>query len=136
MKRRVAITGIGLVTPVGNDVTSSWSALVAGKSGVAPISLFDARGFSTRIAAEVKGFDERAIDADRRLLKFANRSHKFALAAAEQAMRDAGIAPTPETGARWGCSVGLLRCQAVVTDRGWSISCSEPGRSVAFVIRR
>ncbi|MET0442386.1 MAG: beta-ketoacyl-[acyl-carrier-protein] synthase family protein [Casimicrobiaceae bacterium] len=106
MKRRVAITGIGLVTPVGNDVTASWSALVAGKSGVAPISLFDARGFSTRIAAEVKGFDERAIDADRRLLKFANRSHKFALAAAEQAMRDSGIAPTDADGERWGCAVG------------------------------
>jgi beta-ketoacyl-acyl-carrier-protein synthase II len=104
--RRVAITGIGLVTPVGNDVATSWSALLAGKSGVAPISLFDARGFSTRIAAEVKGFDEGVIEADRKLLKFANRSHKFALAAAEQAFRDAGIAPTAETGERWGCSVG------------------------------
>jgi len=106
MKRRVAITGIGLVTPVGNDVATSWSALLAGKSGVAPISLFDASGFSTRIAAEVKAFDERAIDADRRLLKFANRSHKFALAAAEQAMRDSGIAPTGADGERWGCAVG------------------------------
>jgi 3-oxoacyl-[acyl-carrier-protein] synthase II len=104
--RRVAITGLGLVTPVGNDVAASWSALIAGKSGVAPISLFDARGFSTRIAAEVKGFDEHAIESNRKLLKFANRSHKFALAAAEQAFRDAGIAPTAETGERWGCSVG------------------------------
>jgi len=106
MKRRVAITGIGLVTPVGNDVATSWSALLAGTSGVAPISLFDASGFSTRIAAEVKHFDERAIDADRRLLKFANRSHKFALAAAEQAMRDSGVAPSEADGERWGCAVG------------------------------
>ena len=89
MKRRVAITGIGMVSPVGNDVETTWSALLAGRSGAAPISLFDASGFSTRIAAEVKGFDEGVITAERRLLKFANRSHKFALAAAEQAIRDA-----------------------------------------------
>ena len=106
MKRRVAITGIGMVSPVGNDVETTWSALLAGRSGAAPISLFDASGFSTRIAAEVKGFDEGVITAERRLLKFANRSHKFALAAAEQAIRDAGIAPTDADAERWGCAVG------------------------------
>jgi beta-ketoacyl-acyl-carrier-protein synthase II len=106
MKRRVAITGLGVVTPVGNDVASMWAALLGGRSGAAPITLFDARGFSTRIAAEVKAFDERAIETDRKFLKLANRSHKFALAAAEQAFRDAGIAPTPENGDRWGCAVG------------------------------
>ena len=56
MKRRVAITGVGLVTPVGNDVATTWDALLAGRSGGAPISLFDASGFPTRIAAEVKDF--------------------------------------------------------------------------------
>ncbi len=104
--RRVAITGIGLVTPVGNDVATTWSALLAGRSGAAPITLFDARGFSTRIAAEVKGFDSAVLSADRKLIKFANRSHRFALAAAEQAMTDAGIAPTAADGDRWGCMVG------------------------------
>jgi 3-oxoacyl-(acyl-carrier-protein) synthase len=58
-----------------------------------------------RIAAEVKGFDDAAA-GDRKLLKFANRSHRFALAAADQAIRDAGIQPTEETGRRWGCAVG------------------------------
>ena len=106
LKRRVAITGLGLVTPVGNDVATTWKAVLAGKSGTAPISLFDASGFSTRIGAEVKGFDDSNLDADRKLIKFANRSHRFALAAAEQAIRDAGIAPTPATGERWGCAVG------------------------------
>src|SRR5438067_10841769 len=106
MKRRVAITGVGMVTPCGNDVATTWSALLGGKSGTAPITLFDARGFSTRIAAEVKGFDEMVIEADRKLLKFANRSHRFALAAAEQAFRDAGIMPTADTGERWSCAVG------------------------------
>ncbi len=106
LKRRVAITGLGLVTPVGNDAATTWEAVLAGKSGTAPISLFDASGFSTRIAAEVKEFDDTVFVSDRKLIKFANRSHRFALAAAEQAVRDAGIAPTPETGERWGCAVG------------------------------
>ena len=105
-RRRVAITGLGLVTPVGNDVATTWSAVLEGRSGVAPISIFDASGFSTRIAAEVKDFTTAALDADRKLLKFANRSHRFALGAAEQAMRDAGISPTAATATRWGCSVG------------------------------
>src|SRR5690348_12273494 len=105
-KRRVAITGLGLVTPVGNDVPTSWRAVLEGRSGAAPISLFDASGFSTRIAAEVKQFDASVITAERKLVKFANRSHRFALAAAEQAMADAGIGPTEQDADRWGCSVG------------------------------
>ena len=105
-RRRVAITGLGMVTPVGNEVVTTWSALLEGRSGVTPISIFDASGFSTRIAAEVKDFSDERLSADRKLLKFANRSHRFALGAAEQAMQDAGIAPTASSGARWGCSVG------------------------------
>jgi 3-oxoacyl-[acyl-carrier-protein] synthase II len=57
-RRRVAITGVGLVTPVGNDASSTWASLLSGRSGVAPISTFDASGFPTRIGAEVKNFDE------------------------------------------------------------------------------
>jgi 3-oxoacyl-(acyl-carrier-protein) synthase len=105
-RRRVAITGLGLVTPVGNDVQTTWDALLAGRSGGAAISLFDASGFPVRIAAEVKRFDAAATLDDRKLLKFANRSHSFALAAAEQAFADAGIRPTTATAARWGCAVG------------------------------
>ena len=103
-RRRVAITGLGLVTPVGNDVEATWAALLAGKSGGAAISLFDASGFSTRIAAEVKGFDDALIEP--RLRKHTMRAHRFALVAAEQALVDAGIRPTPETARRWGLSVG------------------------------
>ncbi|MEP6997267.1 MAG: beta-ketoacyl-[acyl-carrier-protein] synthase family protein [Betaproteobacteria bacterium] len=105
-RRRVAITGLGLVTPVGNDVATTWAALLEGRNGVAPITIFDASGFSTRIAAEVKDFSDAALATDRKLLKFANRSHRFALGAAEQAMRDAGVAPTSANAARWGCAVG------------------------------
>ena len=104
-RRRVAVTGVGLVTPVGNDVETTWSALLEGRSGGGPITLFDASGFSTRIAAEVKDFGPTLV-TDRKLLKHANRSHRFMLEAAEQAIRDAGIAPTPEDATRWGCAVG------------------------------
>src|SRR5438132_5010546 len=105
-RRRVAITGLGLVTPVGNDVASTWAALLAGKSGGAAISRFDASGFPVRIASEVKRFDPAEAIGERKLLKFANRSHGFALAAAEQALSDAGARPTATTAERWGCAVG------------------------------
>ncbi len=108
-RRRVAITGLGLVTPVGNDVASTWSALLEGRSGVAPIAGFDARGFPVRIAAEVKNLPPQAVAeaaGERRLVKFAGRPQQFALVAAAQALADAGIRPTPETAARWGCVVG------------------------------
>jgi 3-oxoacyl-[acyl-carrier-protein] synthase II len=104
--RRVAITGIGLVTPVGNDVPETWQSLMEARSGVAPITLFDASGFSVRIAAEVKG--NRFLDhtGHPRITKAATRSHLFALAAAEEAICDSGIRPDAASGHRWGCSVG------------------------------
>ena len=105
-RRRVAITGLCLVTPAGLDVESTWTGLLAGRSAASRISLFDASGFPVRIAAEVKGFDAAAAVADRKLFKFANRSHRFALAAAEEAIRDAGVRPDEATRARWGCAVG------------------------------
>ena len=105
-RRRVAITGIGMVTPVGNDAPTTWANLRAGKSGVAPIQGFNARGFSAQIGAEVKNFKPEAVIKDRKLLKFASASHRFALAAAEEALSDAGIRPEPATANRWGFTVG------------------------------
>jgi 3-oxoacyl-(acyl-carrier-protein) synthase len=106
LRRRIAITGVGMVTPVGNDAPTTWANLLAGRSGAAPITNFDARGFATRIGAEVKDFNADAVIADRKLLKFASHSHQFALAAAEEAFRDAGIRPERATACRWGLSVG------------------------------
>jgi beta-ketoacyl-acyl-carrier-protein synthase II len=105
-QRRVAITGLGLVTPLGNDTAAAWNGLLAGRSGVAPITRFDASGFPVRIASEVKAFDPRHAIEDRKLLKFANRSHAFAVAAAEEALRDAGSRPARGDAMRWGCVVG------------------------------
>mgnify|MGYP000986020887 CR=1 FL=1 len=105
-QRKIAVTGLGLVTPVGNDVASTWSALLEGRSGAAPITGFDASGFTTTFGAEVKGFDPESAIPDRKLLKFASKSHRFALAAASQALADAGIAPTEPDSHRWGLAVG------------------------------
>src|ERR1044072_5234361 len=105
-RRRIAITGIGLVSPLGNDRETTWSNLRAGKSGVAQIQHFDASGFSTRIGAEVKNFDAETAVSNRKLRKFASRSHRFAFAAAEEAFVDAGIRPESATRERWGWSGG------------------------------
>lgn len=104
--RRVAITGIGLVTPVGNDAATTWSSLIQGRSGCAEIRGFDASGFSTRIGAEIKNFDARALLEGGRQLKFTSNAHRFGMVAAEEALRDAGIRPEPATGHRWGFSAG------------------------------
>lgn len=105
-RRRVAITGVGMVSPVGNDAATSWANLRAGNTGVAGITHFDASGFTTRIGAEVKNFDAKKVIGDRKLLKYALPSHQFALAAAQEAFADAGIHPGAEDGERWGLSVG------------------------------
>ena len=87
-RRRVAITGIGLVTPAGLDVASTWARIQTARSCAGPITIFDASGFSTRIAAEVKGFDDLPPIDDRKLLKYA------------------GVRPTLQDATRWGCVVG------------------------------
>jgi len=88
--RRVVVTGMGCLSPVGNDVASSWDALKAGRSGIAPITLFDASQLSTRIAGEVKGFDPAAAlghkDARR-----TSRAIQLAMVAAREAVGDSGI---------------------------------------------
>ena len=89
--RRVVVTGMGMVTPVGRDLESSWAALLAGESGVGPISLFDARTFPTRIAAEVKDFDLGDYLADGSRWAEHSRNTQFALAAGKMAMDDASL---------------------------------------------
>ena len=97
---------LGLVTPLGNDVASTWNALLAGRSGIARITGCDASGFPVRIAAEVTECDARRVVEDRKLLKFANRYHRFALVAAEEALRDANVRPAADSAVRWDCVVG------------------------------
>jgi 3-oxoacyl-[acyl-carrier-protein] synthase II len=90
--RRVVVTGMGMVTPVGRDLESTWSALLEGRSGVGPIGLFDARTFPTRIAAEVRDFRLDDYLSDTRRWAEHSRNTKFALAAGAMAMKDSGLA--------------------------------------------
>jgi len=104
-RRRVVVTGLGLVSPVGVGVEESWAALCAGKSGIGPITLFDASTFPTRIAGEVKGFDPAQF-MDRKEVRRNDRFIHFALAAAEMAMKDSGLDMAKEDADRVGCIVG------------------------------
>lgn len=97
MAESVVVTGIGAVTPVGLDRESSWEALLAGRSGIGPITAFDASHLPTRIAAEVKGFDPGDFLEGKRLRRSA-RFTQFAIAAAREAVADAGLAATPDAG--------------------------------------
>jgi 3-oxoacyl-[acyl-carrier-protein] synthase II len=104
-RRRVVVTGLGLVCPVGIGVEESWQALVAGKSGIAPITHYDASTYPTRIAGEVKGFDPEKF-MERKEARRSDRFIQFALAAADMAVKDAGIDFEKEDPERVGVIVG------------------------------
>lgn len=93
MSRRVVVTGMGVVTPVGNSVAATWEALTAGRSGVAPITKFDATNFPVRIAAEVKGFNPGDF-MERKEVKRSDVYTQYSVAAAKMAMADAGLTDT------------------------------------------
>ena len=90
MKRRVVVTGMGAITPVGNDVAATWRAIIDGKPGAAPITKFDATNFPVRFACEVKGFDPLQY-MDRKEAKRADAYAQYAIAGAAQAMADAAL---------------------------------------------
>ncbi|MBM7022912.1 beta-ketoacyl-ACP synthase II [Treponema sp. Marseille-Q4523] len=89
-RRRVVITGLGAVTPLGNDVASTWAGIKAGKSGIGKITLFDASDYPVRIAAEVKDFSLDAYGSDHKVVRKMARFTRFLTAASLQAVRDAG----------------------------------------------
>jgi 3-oxoacyl-[acyl-carrier-protein] synthase II len=105
--RRVVVTGIGLVTPIGNDLESTWSSLLAGKSGAGPITQFDTSAFATKFGCEVKGFDASKY-FDKRELKHLDRFLQFGVAAAMMALEDSGIGGKVPAGQeeRWGSYIG------------------------------
>lgn len=105
MKRRVVVTGMGMVTPLGVGTEASWRALCQGKSGVEPVTHFDASQFRTRIAGEVKGFDPHDF-IDRKLARRGDRFIHFALAAARMALEDSKLKITSANDERVGVSVG------------------------------
>ena len=105
MRRRVVITGIGMVSPVGLDGPATWQALLAGRSGVGPITKFDATDFSCRIAAEVRGFEvEKFIDR-KEARKMDTFSH-YAIAATDEAVADSGVKIDEGNADRIGVYIG------------------------------
>ena len=104
-RRRVVVTGLGAVSPVGNDVASSWDALLAGRSGIGPITRFDASGLGCRIAGEVKNFDLAAYISPKEARRMDTFIH-YGIAASVQAIRDSGIEVSDANRERIGCVIG------------------------------
>jgi 3-oxoacyl-[acyl-carrier-protein] synthase II len=101
----VAVTGVGLVSPVGLTAKENWASLTAGVSGIGMITRFDATDYACRIAGEVKGFDPGAFLEKKEIKKFDTFIH-FAVAAAKEAMTDSGLVVTPENAERVGVCIG------------------------------
>jgi 3-oxoacyl-[acyl-carrier-protein] synthase II len=104
-KRRVVVTGLGIVSPVGNDVATAWGNIVAGRSGIGPITHFDASTFPTRIAGEVRDFDPAQYVAAKDVKKMDPFIH-YGIAASVQALADAGLHPHEHDEERIGVAVG------------------------------
>lgn len=135
-QRRVVVTGLGLLTPVGLDVEETWQALIEGRSGAAPISQFDPADLTVRFACEVKGFDPEAY-LDRKEVRRTDRFLQLALAAAHQAMGQAGFPQAlPESlsqrsGVIIGSGIGGL---ATMEDQHSKLLERGPGRVSPFFI--
>ena len=104
-KRRVAVTGLGILSPLGNDLRSSWDGIVHGRSGIGPITNFDASGFPTRIAGEVKGFDPAQWVAPKDIKKM-DPFVLYGVAASMMALADSGLVIGGEAAERIGVAIG------------------------------
>src|SRR5262249_24910163 len=120
---RVAVTGLGAVTPVGNDVAKTWAAAVAGSSGIDWIRSFDASGLPLRVAAEVKDFDPTQVASPKEVRKL-ERNVLLSLGAAREAMQDAGLNGFDPTrvGIVFGTAIGgvngILEQEEILRERG------------------
>ena len=101
MKHRVVVTGLGLVTPLGNTVEATWAGLMAGRSGAGPITKFDASDFLVRFACEVKDFDPLDYVEKKEARKMGAFTH-YAIAASDEALADSGLKITDENAERVG----------------------------------
>jgi len=104
-KRRVVVTGMGMISPVGLDVKTSWDNILAGKSGIAPITHMDTTGFPVRFGGSIKGFDVTTIMSVKESRKMDVFIH-YGIAAAKEAIEDAGLEVTDENAERIGVSIG------------------------------
>lgn len=125
MTRRVVVTGLGIISPVGNDIATAWGSIVAGRSGIGPVTRFDATSFPTRIAGEVKGFDVAAYMSPKEARHFDTFIH-YGIAAGTQAFGDSGIEVSETNADRIGVVIGsgigglplIEHTHAELTNRG------------------
>lgn len=128
MKRRVVVTGLGAITPIGNSTEEFWQGIRAGKVGIGPITRFDTADYKVKLAAEVKAFDAKEymdVKTARRMEPFA----QYAVAAAKEAFADAGIDLAQEDPYRGGVIVGSGVGSLSVVEREYTkIQTKGPGR--------
>lgn len=105
-KRRVVVTGLGMLSPVGNTAEESWKNLLAGKSGICKIEHFDTTDFPSKIAGFVKGFDPEQFDITKKDARKMDMFIQYGIAAGLMAFEDSGLKITPENAPRVGCAVG------------------------------
>jgi 3-oxoacyl-[acyl-carrier-protein] synthase II len=104
-KRRVVVTGLGIVSPVGNDVPAAWASIVAGRSGIAPITRFDTSTFPTHFGGEIKGLDFTPYLSPKDVRRM-DAFMQYGVVAGMQAMRDSGLAVTEANSERIGVMMG------------------------------
>lgn len=135
MKNRVVVTGLGIISPVGNDVASFWQSLKEGKSGLGPLTSFDATGYDSRIAAEIKGFDPAFYGMSSKDVRRMDKFVQYSVAAAKQALNDAGLDFEKEDRHRIGTLIGSGIGGLWVTEQGSTILTEKgPGRVSPFAI--
>uniref|UniRef100_UPI00260B782E beta-ketoacyl synthase N-terminal-like domain-containing protein n=1 Tax=uncultured Bilophila sp. TaxID=529385 RepID=UPI00260B782E len=106
-RKRVVVTGVSALTPLGGNVSDSWDNLLAGKSGIGPITLFDAAGFDSRIAGEVKGFDPEAYGIPAKQARRMDRFVQFSVAAGNMLVKDSGLVIDESNAARVSVILGV-----------------------------
>ena len=129
-RRRVVVTGLGMLSPVGNTVESTWEQILAGKSGAAPITHFDVSRYGTQFSASVKGFDasEYMNPKDARKMDL---FIQYGMAAAYQAVEDSGISEAPYCPERIGCAVGSGIGGLTFIESTYSTICNSGPRRVS-----
>ncbi|MCS6944729.1 MAG: beta-ketoacyl-ACP synthase II [Sutterellaceae bacterium] len=133
-RRRVAVTGLGVVCPIGNDVETAWANAVAGKSGVTRITKFDASGFNSQIAGEVKDFDVSKYLSPKEARRMDVFIH-YGMAAAIQALRDSGVEITDANRERIGCVIGSgIGGLPMIEENHTELRTRGPRRVSAFLI--
>jgi 3-oxoacyl-[acyl-carrier-protein] synthase II len=134
-QRRVVVTGLGVVTPIGHNVADFWSNLLAGQTGVDKITAFDAAPFVTQVAAEVRGFDPAPAFPSPKEIRRTDRYSQFGIYAAWQALKDSGLDITKQNPDNIGVFIGSgIGGLATTIDQHKTMIERGPGRLSPFMI--